>query len=101
MRTRPKRSATGPQRNAQPQPIRKNSKEDSGVITETTSRGGDTGSRQQIAHGRYQYKGVDEGIHAVERPAAPGRPKAANLIRREPSGRQTGLTAEERGVFSR
>ena len=56
------------------------------VIADVAGRGGDARSRQQLGQCGHQHERVDERVHAVERPAAPGRPKAARLIACERSG---------------
>src|SRR5271156_4140183 len=43
----------------------------------------DARTRQQIAQRRDEHERVDEGVHAVERPTAPGSPEAADLVARE------------------
>ena len=44
---------------------------------------GDARSRQQLGQRRHEHQRVDERVHAVERPAAPRGPEAADLIRRQ------------------
>ena len=55
-------------------------KEHAAVEADVGLVGGQAGARQQIAQGRNQHQGVDEGVHAVERPAGPGGPEAADLV---------------------
>src|SRR5262249_47452019 len=44
--------------------------------------------RQQLGQRRREDERIDERIHPVERPAAPGGPEPANLIRRETGARR-------------
>ena len=60
--------------------------EQAAVEADVARRGGDTGARQQVPQGGHQHQGIDEGIHAVQRPAAPGCPEAADLVTRERRG---------------
>ncbi len=42
--------------------------------------GGQAGAREEIAQRGDQDEGIDEGVHAIERPAGPGGPEAADLV---------------------
>ena len=42
--------------------------------------GGESGAGQEIAQRGHQDQGIDEGIHAVERPSGPCGPEAADLV---------------------
>src|SRR5580698_8613387 len=54
--------------------------EQAAVITNVSFGGGEAGARKEFAEGRNEDEGVDDGVHAVESPAAPGGPEAADLI---------------------
>jgi hypothetical protein len=42
--------------------------------------GRQAGARQEIAQRGHQDQGIDEGVHAVERPACPCSPEASDLV---------------------
>jgi hypothetical protein len=50
-------------------------------MADLTDGGGDAGARQKFAEGGCHYEGVDEGVRAVESPAAPCGPESADLLR--------------------
>ena len=52
--------------------------------------GWQAGARQQVAQGGHQHEGVDEGVHAVERPARPCGPEAADLVLGQRFGGEAG-----------
>ena len=60
--------------------------EEAAVVADVSFGGGDAGAREEIAEGRDENEGVDDGVHAVESPAAPGGPEAADLIGGECGG---------------
>ena len=57
-----------------------NGEEDAAVEADVGLGGGEAGTGQEIAQRRHEDEGVDEGIHAVERPSGPGGPEAADLV---------------------
>ena len=55
--------------------------EQAAVVADVRVGGRDSGARQKVAQRRNQHQRVDERVHAVHGPAAPGGPEAANLVR--------------------
>ena len=80
MRARPKRSAIGPQMKRQ-SPAHQKQREQDGAGAAPTFAGEPSmpDSRQQLGERRAQHQRIDEGIHAVQSPAGPGRPEAGDL----------------------
>src|SRR5580698_8263910 len=54
--------------------------EQAAVITNVSFGGGEAGTRKEFAEGWNEDEGVNDGVHAVESPAAPGGPESADLI---------------------
>src|SRR6185503_393839 len=57
--------------------------QDAAVVADVARRRGDARFRQQLGQRGHEHQRVDERVHAVEAPAAPGRPEALDLIRIE------------------
>ena len=68
--------------------------EQAAVITNVSFGGGEAGTRKEFAEGWNEDEGVDDGVHAVESPAAPGGPESADLI-----GGEWGVWGGEVGHF--
>ncbi len=83
VRTRPKPVGDRPPNERRAVADQEQREEDAAVVADVRRGGGNSGAGQQFGQRRDQDKGVDERIHSVHAPAAPGGPEAANLVARE------------------
>src|SRR5256885_8429026 len=82
VRTRPNLS-DGPPEESESPAAEKQSEKQSTVIADVAFCGSDARTREQFSQRGHEHQGIDERVHAIERPASPGSPEAANLISRE------------------
>ena len=61
----------------------KQREENAAVVADVRGGGGNSGAGQQFRQRGNQDEGIDERIHSVHAPAAPGGPEAADLVARE------------------
>src|SRR6267154_156831 len=68
----------------QPPTHQEQGEQQSAIKSDIALGGGDSRARQELTQRGHENERVDERIHAIKCPAAPGRPKAANLVLIEP-----------------
>ena len=79
----PKPVGDRPPQESHPPSNQEQGEQNSAVISDIGGRRGNSRARQQVAQRRNQNERVDEGIHAIQHPSAPGRPEPADLIWRQ------------------
>ena len=80
---------------------KKEREEDATVVADVAGRGRDAGFWQQFVERGHEDEGVDERVHPVQRPAAPGGPEGADLIAGKPGHLSRRTCRREAGGPSR